>query len=210
MNRQGVQVRKPLGVALAVLLVLGLVGCRWRPPAATVNGHDITAEDLQDDIDTLRANPELAALIYPASGFGDGDDSTVPAAVTADVLTGRILEQLVADGYARSGRQLSSEEDAEQREALTADLLEALGGNQQTLDRLPDRYVERLVTRAVSVTALTRDLSQEDVSPTMRAVLAQGEVTVDPRYGHWDAESLVVVPNPAPGDEPRLDGPEDA
>jgi hypothetical protein len=200
-------VRKLVGATLAVLLLVGLSACRWRPPAATVNGHEITEQDLQDDIATLRESPELAALIYPASGFS-GDDSTVPSSVTADVLTGRILEQLVADGYARSGKQLSAQDDAAQREALTADLLQALGGSQETMDRLPDDYVERLVTRAVSVTAMTRELAQEDVAAAMRSMLAQGEVTVDPRYGTWDPEALAVVPNRAPGDRP--DAPDDS
>ena len=43
--------RRILSAVLSLLLVAGLAGCGGRPPAATVNGAEITTADLQVEAD---------------------------------------------------------------------------------------------------------------------------------------------------------------
>ena len=81
--------RRVAAAALSLLLVVGASGCRWRPPAASVNGEEISAADLRSDIDMLRDNPELASLVFTAV---PPEGEPVPADLTAQVLTMRIIE----------------------------------------------------------------------------------------------------------------------
>lgn len=191
--------RKVLGLLMSLLLVSSLAACRWRPPAATVDGEAITEQDLKDDIDVLRNNPELASVLFSASGpIGTDEDASVPSDLTAGVLTGRILGQLAADGYARSGKQLSPEDEQARRTELN-DQLASLVGSQEVLDAVPDEYLNRIVERAMHVTTLIEGLEGQEANDALTAVYSQGSVTIDPRYGTWDTSVFQVVVNPPPG-----------
>lgn len=206
--------RKVVGAALSLLLVLGAAGCRWRPPAATVDGHPITAQNLQDDIGILTDHPDLADVLYGdllasdprVSAFVKGapesrDGQPTPSTLTSNVLTGRIFEQLFADAYERSGKKLSAEQEAAQRASLT-DQLRSILGSQEKLDSVPASYVDRIVGRAVHAQALLDGVEDAKVNDTVAALLSAGTVTIDPRYGTWDGTAFKVINNPAPGFEP--------
>ncbi|MGD9750314.1 MAG: hypothetical protein AB7W59_04880 [Acidimicrobiia bacterium] len=186
---------------LSLLLVVGLAGCRWRPPAASVDGEEITVDELKDDIDMLRDNPELAGLVFSVV---PPEDAPVPADLTAQVLTMRIVEPMLADSYERSPNKLSAEDEAAQRQDLESQLLAALGGDQATLDRIPDAYVDRLVGRLVHSTALFSDVPAEERPAVAQALFGSYDIEVDPKYGSWDPLNYQVVTNPVPG-APTLD-----
>lgn len=191
--------RKVMGLLMSLVLMTSVAACRWRPPAATVDGHAITAQDLEDDIEVLRNNPELASTIFSTASELDADvDAPVPSSVTAQVLTGRILAQLAADGYARSGKQLTPEQEHARRTELTEQLA-SIVGSREALDAVPDEYLARIVERAMHITTLIEGVEDEQVNQTLTAVYSQGDVTIDPRYGTWDPTVFQVVANPPPG-----------
>lgn len=189
-------VRRVAAAVLAMLLLVGLAGCRWRPPAASVNGDEISTDDLKADIDMLRDNPELANLVFTAV---PPEGEPLPADLTAQVLTMRIVEPMLADSYERSPKKLSAEDEAAQRTDLESQLLDALGGDQAVMDRIPDAYVERLVGRLVHSTVLFSDIPSEERPAAAQALFGVYDIEVDPKYGQWDPTSFQVVTNPVPG-----------
>lgn len=194
--------RRVAAAALSMLLVVGASGCRWRPPAASVNGEEITAADLRSDIDMLRDNPELASLVFTAA---PPEGEPVPADLTAQVLTMRIIEPMLADSYERSPKKLSAEDEANQRKDLETQLLDALGGDPAVLDKVPDAYVDRLVGRLVHSTALFSDIPAEERQAAAQSLFGAYDIDIDPKYGTWDTTNFEVVTNPVPGAPAAID-----
>lgn len=185
-----------VAAALAMVLLVASAGCRWRPPAASVNGEEISTDDLRADIDMLRDNPELANLVFTAV---PPEGEPLPADLTAQVLTMRIVEPMLADSYERSPKKLSAEEESSQRADLEAQLLDALGGDPAVMDRIPDAYVDRLIGRLVHSTVLFSDIPGEERPAAAQALFGAYDIEVDPRYGQWDRATFAVVTNPSPG-----------
>lgn len=186
--------RRILGAALSLLLLVGLSGCNWRPPAATVNGTEITTSDLEEDLRMMRDNPELAAafqLSVPPQG------EPMPSAVTANLLTLRIAEVILAAGYRASDKQFTAEQAQQQRDLVLAELTTALG-SQELVAKLPAAFVARLTERFVHSNALLGDVAQEDLANTVSLLFGAYQVQVNPRYGAWDSASFEVVPDAPP------------
>jgi len=187
-------VRRIVSAVLSLLVVAGLAGCNWRPPAASVNGADITVADLQADLDLMRANPELAAafqLAVPPEG------EPVPSEVTANLLTLRIAEAILGQSYRSSDKKLTADEDQQQRSAVLQDLTAALG-SEALVAKIPETFLSRLTDRFVHSNALLSDVPDEDFASTVASLFGGFEVTVDPRYGTWDPANFEVVPDAPP------------
>lgn len=187
--------RRILSAVLSLLLVAGLAGCGWRPPAATVNGAEITTADLQADLTLMRENPELAAafqLAVPPEG------EPVPSEVTANLLTLRIAEAILGQSYRDSDKKLAAAEEQQQRTAVLQDLTVALG-SEALVAKIPQGFLTRLTDRFVHSNALLSDVPDEDFAAVVTDLFGGFEVTVDPRYGTWDPANFEVVPDAPPG-----------
>ncbi len=222
--------RRPIAPVLVLMAALvastGLSACRWRPPAATINGQEISAEELQADLRVLRENPGLVQAVFggPAAigdpEFGEG---VVPALVTASVLRYRIIEKLVIDAGNASTRrpdeqtlETTRKEVYDQLVALLGppENLTAAGANQATAGQAelvkeldPDtlRLVERRSRFFAYAAVLFDGLDDQQRAETEIRVVGGGEITIDPRYGSWDSASVqVVLPSHTPADQVDL------
>ena len=206
-----VAVRRLLTAALLIPVLAasgGLSGCQWRPPAATVNDTEISVDQLQEDLETLQANPEIAGAFFQSSAgllsSVSQDGAKVPAALTADVLGAIILERLFEAAYARSDKRVSEESFAARKVELRQEL-DAFLGSPDVVEAAPDDYIERVLAREVRVRTLLEGV--EDPAERQAQVLAalgRGEVTVDARFGVWDTTQFQVVTNDAVGVGPGV------
>lgn len=206
-----VAVRRLLTAALLIPMLAasgGLSGCQWRPPAATVNDTEISVDQLQDDLETLQANPEIAGAFFQSSAgllsSVSEDGAKVPAVLTADVLGAIILERLFEAAYARSDKRVSEESFAARKVELRQEL-DAFLGSPDVVEAAPDDYIERVLAREVRVRTLLEGV--EDPAERQALVLAalgRGEVSVDPRFGVWDTTQFQVVTNDAVGVGPGV------
>ncbi|MFN0027268.1 MAG: hypothetical protein ACKV2O_08820 [Acidimicrobiales bacterium] len=218
--------RRALAPLLGLLVVLvasaGLSACRWRPAAVTVNGHEISAEDLQADLRVLRDNPALADGLVGGPGAIGGpelSDGVVPSQVTAVLLTYRIIEQLVIDaGNASSSRP--DDQTFETARKAAYDRLAALLGSAPTdpaadptapaapaaqlvndADPATLGLLERRAIFEVHGAALLEGLDDQQQAEIVTRVLGGGTVTIDPRYGTWDSVNVqVILPGLPTGD----------
>lgn len=187
--------RRILSALLSLSVVAALAGCQWRPPAATVNGEEITAADLEADVEVMRDNPELAAAFQLSVG---AEGEPVPSQVTAQLLTIRIGEIVLSDAYERSADKLSAEDEQAQRDNINAQLLSAVG-SQEAIDKIPESFRTRLLDRFVHSSGLLADVPDENFQAAVTALFGAYDVDIDPRYGTWDTTTFEVITNAPPG-----------
>lgn len=170
--------RKPPAVLLSfvapVVVVLGLVAGACgsvQPTAATVNGHRISQESVDDELREIRDNRRYREALGLGSIEGDGRDGTFDAEFAAQVVTLRIYYQLVDEELERRGVEIT---DADLREARRS-AESSLGANPQTgqpdttagrrvLGGFSDDYQRTLVRREAAVAKLSEVLSDTDTS----------------------------------------------
>jgi hypothetical protein len=154
--------------ALAVLAIAAGAGCSdegGAAPAATVNGVDITAQDVVDELEAIRGNEAFlaqreAALAAQGGGAVLGaEDDTFDSAFVAQTLTTRILFAIVATEVDERGIEvdddcLAAAEDEQAQQLTTAD-----DDGQAILDAFDDDYHTYLVTRFAELVALQGDLA---------------------------------------------------
>ncbi len=167
MNRNGIDVMLVVAlVAVALVVPLALFGGGGRP-AISVNGHQLSQGDFDDQLDRITSTAPGEQL------------ATTPGAVSADVSTSlltviaqrQILADLMDDvGLRLTAQNLNAVDSAPYR-GLPQDV--------------SDLFVEREARAAV-----VRGLTQEQVAPT----ISRTRVEVDPRYGSWDKRQLRVCP----------------
>jgi len=112
----------PLVVALGALL---LGACSWRnDSAATVDGSDISSQDLEADTRALLRQPDFAD-VYLNTSVNDAAakaDVRLPTAATAVLLNRRISDAIVQRGLDERGITLSDADVAAAQSALEAQL----------------------------------------------------------------------------------------
>jgi len=195
-------VRRIVNVAMSLLLVAGVAACQWRPPAATVGDTEITVAELDADVQMMREHPDLAAAF---NLFLTPEGEPVPAAVTAQLLTLRIAEIVLAESYERSDNKLAADAEQELRDKIRAELAGALG-SPEAVDELPSAFVQRLLDRFVHAEGLLGSVPEDEAQGAALALFDAFDIKVDSRFGTWDPEALEVTPNLPPGasDNPTL------
>lgn len=140
--------RRRLGAAV---IVVGLAGAACtsdsvNPPAATVNGIDISVESIEAEADAILANTAYRELIEQAGTavLGAGDD-TLTADFTAQMLTRRIAFELIAAELAEREVTITDED----RQSAQAAVIDQVGG-QEVFDAFVPSYKEVLIQRTAA------------------------------------------------------------
>ena len=134
------------------------------PPAAVVNGEEITEEELREELDAIRENDEYVQILQqpgdptqaPLQVLGRGD-GTIDSEFVARVLGRQILLELIHQEFERRKLKLS---DTELKSA--ADQIEAELG-EDIVKKFPAGYRDTIARRNAEVAKLQQDLADVDV-----------------------------------------------
>ena len=176
----------PLLAAVALVLVAA-TGCASEvSPAATVGGHKISDSDLLDDVGEWAHNP---AAFDPdhLKGLNPG---TYPMRLVDVILQQRIELDLHAQEFRRRKLRLTDEI----RQAALAQLFQGdLSVAQQALRGFSTGYAKRYVDDIGEQLAVQDALGQAGYLTWRTRAYAKADISVSPRYGHWDAAQQTVV-----------------
>jgi parvulin-like peptidyl-prolyl isomerase len=157
--------RRLLLVTAAACAFLGAACGAITPYAAKVNGERISQRDLDQELDAIRNNKaylqaveqQLSQQNRRVQGVGRG---TLDSAFVSQVLTRRVLLQLVHDGLAARKIRLTA---ADLRGAAD-ELRQSFGGDDRMFNAFPKSYRDLLVRRTAEVDALEKRLSEITVT----------------------------------------------
>lgn len=173
-------VRRLLPFLSILLLVAAACGAAVTP-AIEVNGDEVSRSDLLD---------QAAVLAEP---LDVGTDTTVSSEFMGQLIVVRINELLIYQAAEELGVEVTDDHRAE----ATA-LLEESNANQIEDPEDLANLVEVLAPLVAAQLAL-----EETVDPggILEAAYPVADITVDPRFGTWDAATASVIPpeGPEPG-----------
>lgn len=143
-------------VAFACLLALVAGACSPggagdAEVAATVNGEDVTIDEVRSRVEAVRANPQFAEQMDAEEGGGEFTEQ-----VQAEVVTGLVLSRVLAQGAEELGVDLTEEDIEEQRQRV----IQQVGGEEAFNDLLEES-----------------NLTEEDVQAQLRDFALQEAVT---------------------------------
>jgi hypothetical protein len=190
-------------VPVAVTVGLSACGTRFQSPAATVDGHAISQDELKAEIDLALTDPRLAQQIAGPQG------AQARAELTRQALAGLIRRQ-VASEYAQAHRLVVSAADIDK--ALQA-IIAQVGGRAQFDALIRDRGLSLTQVRGLLANQVLLGKIQADVVaalPTPPPGDAQArdqafqtwltdrvthaEVSVNPRFGRFNRSTGEILP----------------
>ncbi len=148
-------------VLFALVLGLATAGCgsTIRPPAASVNGTDLSEKSLNDELAAIGGNPSYVTSIeqggFSIAGAGAG---TITNSFVGRVLTRQIFLELVHQEFVRRGLELAPSD----RQASQPAVVDSVGG-QAVFNRFPKAYQDTLIRRNAEVAKLQADLGGKTV-----------------------------------------------
>jgi hypothetical protein len=186
--------RLALRAALLVAVLLGgtTAGCSSSvSPALEVGGTRISNDDFLDEVEEWAGNP---SAVNP-DDLADQPPGTFPQQLVAQVLQQRIELELHNLEFEELGLEIDDELRQEALIGLFGDAAtaeEALGGFS---DAFATSYLDDEVRRNAVQTALGPDY------PTWRdEAVRTTDISVNSRYGTWDADTATVVAPEGPID----------
>lgn len=152
---------------LCLLIALALLGgacASVEPAAATVNGEEITEEELREELDAIRENEAYLQILQqpgdptqaPLQVLGRGQ-GTLDAGFVARVLSRQILLELIHQEFLRLDLELSNQELDEARQQIVTELGEDI------VRKFPAGYRDTIVRRNAEVTKLQAALAEVDI-----------------------------------------------
>lgn len=153
------RLRSSIAAVGAALLLVVLPACSdvaGPAAAATVNGVEISDDELRDDLRTLADNEEFALGLtqVPVHADGSAPENRVDADFAAAVLELKIILELIDAEFEDRGLELGEEQLQTVRDGFGPEL-------QAYLDQLPEEYVDGFVRWNAQITALRDDLAAE-------------------------------------------------
>lgn len=164
--------------------------------AAVVGDHRITVSTLQAQVDRLRdaaaGSPQVAQSLAQQSDLN------------TSVLNGLVLDQVLERTLSDQGITISDGDVRHQREAA---LQQQFGGNESALEtyflanyHVAPKDIDHFIRRSVAFTAIIQHAGYQPGSDGGNVVLEQTVsrtakelgVTINPRYGTWDARQLQI------------------
>lgn len=153
------------------------------PPtvAAVVNGEEIPVDELSDQYESVRSNPQVAQQLQ-------GDDSGQFASqLQAELLTGLVQSRLLTQGAEEQGISVTSEDVQEQRDQIVQQVggeeafQQLLEQNQLTEQQVTEQLRNRALQEAVGqALASDREVSDEELQTAYEQQIEGG----NPRASH--------------------------
>ena len=199
-----------LSLAITAAIVLSACGDALTPPAAVVDGREITQRTLDHQLELVLADPQLAPQL---KGAGAAEQKKT---LTRRLL-GILIEQQVITRYAIARRISVTDQEIESR---LGSAIDQIGGQ--------ERFHQELIKRHLTITDVRANIEQGIlVEKVQRAVvgdqptsdqggsaandafvawlqdrLRAADIKVNPRYGRYDLNSGQVVPITSTGSLP--------
>jgi hypothetical protein len=194
-------VKKFLALGLAIVTFF-LAGCSQANSAATIGGSEIALEDLQTQVDLILVEREAV-------------DTSQMQLETGKALTRSQLSYMISNVIIEElAKEQKIEISASEIESYKAQIFANIGGEAN----LPSVLVNASIPSTGLEDVLRRDLILRKISEKESAAGADEatvnekiqslvtdkanslKVTVNPRYGSWDATTLTVVETEPAGD----------
>jgi parvulin-like peptidyl-prolyl isomerase len=187
---------------LVVLLVASLVlsACSTGDPAAaTVNGHDVSRHDLQEDVRALAGNEAFVKNLKQRGFQGSFTEDSVPAQLTSLWLTTLVQQEVIGSAVAKRNLKVTKQDRAEARTAMESS--QSLFGPKATFEKFPGWFQDQLVDQQAA-TSVLRDAVQ--VSPAViQQFYDQNKAQLCPS-GHLISHILVDTKEQADAVEAQL------
>jgi hypothetical protein len=224
-------VRLPAALVLSTVLVLA--GCASDPddvatdpsPTATEPGQgqvgQTYAADLADGVAAEVGGVTIAVALIDARNqllredpqFGaqleEDETGTLEGQLRSQILNQLVLQELVLQGAASDGIEVTDDDVAAEREVLVEEF-----GDEETLQAqlaaagLPEDQLDMEIRASLAIDRVTEQLLADagDVDPTdeearfaaqeqwLRSVADDVDVVVDTAFGAWSPEQLAVIP----------------
>ena len=141
-------------VPLLLLLVLVSAACSalGTAPAVTVNGHEISTDELEEEIDAIRSNEGYVTQLedsFGAPSQGSGGKGTFDAAFVAQVLALRVYHEVVAEDLKERGIEVEDETLDQMRTEMQRGIDSAFG--EGSFEKFPKDYRDLLVRQQALV-----------------------------------------------------------
>jgi parvulin-like peptidyl-prolyl isomerase len=144
------------------LLATGACSSLADPPALTVNGAEISAEDVDAELSALQDNEQYRAIAEsdcggPSAGVAEG---TFDSACVARLLTLRTYYELIEQDLKDRGHEISEDDLLAAREQLESDLPPSQDGS-NPLEGFTQDVQDRLIRRYAIINALRDEVASE-------------------------------------------------
>jgi hypothetical protein len=181
---------------LLVAASLSLASCRSESPAIEVNGVEISIEDFDAELQQLANNPFLRENRPDlfAGDCGEGSDATNQPCRLLDTTvakgaSNRVLVMLFRAEFADRGLAVTDEARAELVATYPEGFLDGFS------EEFADTWVENdLVFETVVGSLDSSDPTVDPAATLQRELVTAADVAIDPRYGSWNPEAGVEVP----------------
>jgi hypothetical protein len=200
---KGKRSRLSLGLVVLVAFAVVAAGCGATDISAySVNGHSVSQKNVDDELKALRDNRELRDFVDRQGGKISDTASSVTTTVSSGWVSDLVQDELVKIALARRHAKVSP---AARRAA--AQLVTQRFGSKAAFDAFPKWFrdaetarVARLLALAEALNAdITTQAGQVAVGTVLVGLGRKAHVTVDPRYGTWNRNRLVVEAPLVPG-----------
>ena len=184
--------RRRLATLAAVLAIAGLVasGCDTQSAALRVGDESVSQSELFEEMQLITKDQGYRTLLQIPADVNESQlkgpvDGSYSQNLVAFVLGNRVQFLVADDVLADHGIEVTDADREQVSNALDQQLPPGT--------KLPDRLRDDLVEGATRLRLLQSKLGDKARSALTQA-LAKADVTVNSRFGRWDADSLTVVP----------------
>jgi len=147
---------------LVALVVLGTACSTFgTAPAATVDGHDIAASSITDEVKIIRDNNAYRTVLeqsYGAPTLGTGGTGTFDAAFVAQILSLRVWYAAIENDVAARGLKVTPDLLTQSQQALESQF-QQLGP--KVFSSFPKAYRDRLVRQHALITLVDDDITRK-------------------------------------------------
>ena len=153
--------RRLLASLVALVLLGSACSTFGTAPAATVDGHEISASSITDEVKTIRDNNAYRRVLeqsYGAPTLGTGGNGTFDAAFVAQVLSLRVWYAAIENDVEARGLKVTSALLRQSQQALESQF-QQLGP--KVFASFPKEYRERLVRQRALVALVDEDISRK-------------------------------------------------
>lgn len=144
-----------LVLLLTVALVASACSAFGEAPAATVEGREITTDDINLEVETIRSNDAYSQALESSFGRPVAGDGIFDAAFAAQILTLRVYYDLIERDLAARGVPVSADA-IDQASQEIQQQFQSLGPD--VFSSFPDEYRDRLIRQRAILLTVDADL----------------------------------------------------